>query len=118
MPTVLVVDDDPKLVDMLRRTLTYEGYQVATATGGREALAQAEAQVPDLVVLDRLASGLAEEEVAERLRATMAARPILLLTAREPETDEAQGLYGGADDYLAKPFAPAELLARIRALLH
>ena len=116
MATILVADDDQKITDMLRRTLAYEGHQVVTAADGREALAKAQAQRPDLVVLDWLMPGLDGLEVARRLRAADAT-PILMLTARDTVEDRVAGLDGGADDYLVKPFAPAELLARIRALL-
>lgn len=114
--TILIADDDRKIIDMLRRTLAYEGYQVVTAADGNEALAQAAARRPDLAVLDWLMPGLDGVEVARRLRAADDL-PILLLTARDAVEDRVAGLDGGADDYLVKPFAPAELLARIRALL-
>ena len=116
MPTVLVVDDDRKLLDMLRRTLAYEGYQVVTAADGHEALAQATAQRPDVIVLDWLMPELDGIEVAKRLREA-GNTPILMLTARDAVEDRVVGLDSGADDYLVKPFAPAELLARVRALL-
>jgi two-component system, OmpR family, response regulator MprA len=110
------VDDDRKITDMLRRTLTYEGYSVVTAADGREALDQVQSQRPDVVVLDWLMPGLDGIEVAKRMRA-MDSAPILMLTARDAVGDRVKGLDAGADDYLVKPFAPAELLARVRALL-
>src|ERR671930_1737355 len=116
MPTILVADDDRTLTDMLRRTLTYEGYDVLTAADGPEALAQAQAHHPDLVVLDWLMPGLDGLEVARRLRASDGT-PILMLTARDAVDDRVAGLDSGADDYLVKPFAFRELLARARALL-
>ena len=116
MPTILIADDDPKITEMLRRTLSYEGYNVLTAADGDEALAQAQAHHPDLVVLDWMMPGLSGLEVAKRLRVVEEA-PILMLTARDAVEDRVEGLDGGADDYLVKPFAPAELLARIRSLL-
>jgi two-component system response regulator MprA len=116
MPTVLIADDDHKITDMLRRTLIYEGYGVLTAADGKEALAQAQAHHPDVVVLDWMMPGLSGLEVARRLRAA-AGMPILMLTARDAIEDRVAGLDGGADDYLVKPFAPAELLARLRSLL-
>jgi len=116
MPTVLIADDDHKITDMLRRTLSYEGYGVLTAADGKEALAQAQAHHPDVVVLDWMMPGLSGLEVARRLRAA-AGMPILMLTARDAIDDRVAGLDGGADDYLVKPFAPAELLARLRSLL-
>jgi two-component system response regulator MprA len=116
MPTILIADDDHKITDMLRRTLTYEGYGVLTAADGKEALAQAQARHPDVVVLDWMMPGLSGLEVARRLRAAEG-MPILMLTARDAIEDRVVGLDGGADDYLVKPFAPAELLARLRSLL-
>jgi two-component system response regulator MprA len=116
MPTILIADDDPKLTDMLRRTLLYEGYTVLTAADGQEALNQAQAHRPDLVVLDWMMPRLPGVEVAARLRAAEGI-PILMLTARDTVEDRVEGLDRGADDYLVKPFAPAELLARIRSLL-
>jgi two-component system response regulator MprA len=116
MATILVADDDRRLLDMLRRTLAYEGYQVVTATDGQEALHQAQAHRPDVVVLDWLMPALSGIEVAKRLRAGDN-MPILMLTARDAVEDRVEGLDSGADDYLVKPFAPVELLARIRALL-
>lgn len=116
MATVLIADDDRKIIDMLRRTLAYEGYAVVTAENGIEALAKAQTQRPDVVILDWLMPGLDGIEVARRLRAADSV-PILLLTARDAVEDRVEGLDSGADDYLVKPFAPAELLARLRALL-
>ena len=101
---------------MLRRTLAYEGYHVVTAANGQEALSQALAHRPDVVVLDWLMPGVDGLEVARRLRAADNT-PILMLTARDAVEDRVEGLDSGADDYLVKPFAPAELLARLRALL-
>ena len=117
MSTVLIVDDDRKLLKMLQRTLTYEGFDVLTATDGREALAQVEAHPPDVIVLDWLMPGLDGIGVMERLREEGDETMILMLTARDAVEDRVQGLESGADDYLIKPFAPAELLARIHALL-
>jgi two-component system response regulator MprA len=116
MTTILVVDDDRKITDMLRRTLAYEGYQVVTASDGLEALVKAQAQRPDLIVLDWLMPGLEGIEVAKRIREADDTL-ILMLTARDAVEDRVAGLDSGADDYLVKPFTPAELLARIRALL-
>ena len=116
MATILIVDDDRKITDMLRRTLAYEGYHVVTAADGHEALVAAQTQRPDLVVLDWLMPRLDGLEVAKRMRAAEDT-PILMLTARDAVEDRVTGLDGGADDYLVKPFTPAELLARIRALL-
>jgi two-component system response regulator MprA len=115
MTTVLIVDDDQKVLSMLRRTLTYDGYTVVTANDGRSALQVAQEQRPDLVVLDWRMPGLDGIEVAQRLKAADG-MPILMLTARDTIDDRVMGLDAGADDYLVKPFAPAELLARLRAL--
>lgn len=116
MATVLIADDDRKIIDMLRRTLAYEGYHVVTASDGLEALSQAQSQRPDVVILDWLMPGLDGIEVARRIRQADPT-PILMLTARDAIDDRVQGLDSGADDYLVKPFASAELLARVRALL-
>ena len=117
MPSVLVADDDEKLLKMMRRTLIYEGFQVYTATNGRETLAQMHAHMPDLVVLDWMMPEVDGLEVLARMRAAGDNLPILMLTARDTVEDRVQGLDAGADDYLVKPFAPSELLARLRALL-
>lgn len=117
MATILVVDDDQKLLNMLRRTLTYEGFQVVTAVDGNAALAQTQVHRPDLIVLDRLMPGLDGIEVMKQLRAADDKTLILMLTARDAVEDRVEGLEKGADDYLVKPFAPTELLARIHALL-
>ena len=116
MTTILVVDDDRRLVEMLRRTLAYEGYQVATATSGREALDQTRRQKPDLVVLDWMLPEMDGLAVVHALR-EVDETPVLMLTARDAVEDRVTGLDSGADDYLVKPFAPTELLARVRALL-
>ena len=116
MTTILIADDDRKIIDMLRRTLAYEGYKVLTAADGHEALAKAQQHRPDVVVLDWLMPGLDGVAVARRIREADAT-PILMLTARDAVEDRVEGLDSGADDYLVKPFAPAELLARLRALL-
>jgi len=117
MATVLVVDDDQKLLNMLRRTLSYEGFQVLAATDGNAALAQVQTHRPDVIVLDWMMPGLDGIGVMKQLRATEDKTLILMLTAREAVEDRVEGLETGADDYLAKPFAPAELLARLHALL-
>jgi two-component system response regulator MprA len=116
MTTILVVDDDRKITDMLRRTLIYEGYRVATAADGEEALIKAQSERPDLVILDWLMPKLNGLETAKLLRESSPV-PILMLTARDAVENRVEGLDSGADDYLVKPFAPEELLARIRALL-
>ena len=113
---VLVVDDDEKITGFLRRALAYEGYQVEVADAGAAALAHALKSPPDLVVLDVMMPGLDGLEVCRRLRAGGDV-PVLMLTARDGVGDRVQGLDAGADDYLPKPFALEELLARLRALL-
>jgi len=116
MARVLVVDDDPKITQMLRRVLTLEGYEVATAGSGAESLLQLRATEPDLVILDILMPGMDGLEVCRRIR-TVGDTPILLLTAKDEVADRVEGLDSGADDYVVKPFALEELLARVRALL-
>jgi two-component system response regulator MprA len=115
--SVLVVDDDGPIRRMLERTLAAEGYGVSATGDGGAALAEVERSVPDLVVLDVGLPGLDGLAVCRRLRGKGLALPILLLTARDAVADRVDGLDAGADDYLVKPFAPAELLARVRALL-
>ena len=113
---VLVVEDDQGIADTLRRGLIFEGYRVTLAYDGQEALASARTQMPDLVVLDWMLPGLDGLEVCKRLRAASDV-PILMLTAKDSIPDRVVGLDAGADDYLVKPFAFDELLARVRALL-
>lgn len=115
--TILVADDDQKLLKMVRRTLVYEGFAVITASTGREALTKMETQSPDLIVLDWMMPELDGLELLKRLRVERADIPVLMLTARDAIEDRVVGLDQGADDYLVKPFAPSELLARLRALL-
>jgi two-component system response regulator MprA len=115
---ILVVDDEFKIVDFVRRGLVYEGYEVDVAYDGATGLAQARQQPPDLVILDIMMPGIDGLEVCRRLRATEGGEvPILMLTAKDSVPDRVAGLDAGADDYLVKPFAFDELLARIRALL-
>src|SRR2546430_2694696 len=114
---MLVVDDDPRITELLRRILAYEGYSVAVAASGDEALKRTLERPPDLIVLDIMLPGLDGLEVSRRLRAAGDNVPILMLTARDAVVDRVKGLEVGADDYLVKPFAPEELVARIKALL-
>jgi two-component system response regulator MprA len=116
-PCILVVDDDYRLTNALRRTLAYEGYHVLIAANAEEALTQVHQRVPDLVILDRLLPKMDGLEACSRLRALHKDLAILMLTARDTVADRVQGLETGADDYLVKPFAQEELLARIKALL-
>jgi two-component system response regulator MprA len=113
---ILVVDDDPEIVSFLRRGLTFEGYGVDTAADGVEALSKIKAKAPDLVLLDVMMPGIDGTEVSKRLR-QVSDIPILMLTAKDTVADRVAGLDSGADDYLVKPFAFDELLARVRALL-
>jgi two-component system response regulator MprA len=113
---ILVVDDDVRIAASIRRALAYEGYRVTLAHDGPGALATVRDEPPDLVVLDVMLPGLDGVEVCRRIRATDEL-PILMLTARDAVHDRVTGLDAGADDYLVKPFAYDELLARVRALL-
>jgi two-component system response regulator MprA len=117
MATVLIVDDDQRLLKMLRRTLSYEGLDVATAVNGHEALVHVEEHRPDVVILDWLMPEMNGIQVVERLREQNDDTLILMLTARDAIENRVEGLESGADDYLIKPFAPTELVARVRALL-
>ena len=113
---VLVVDDDPPLQRMLSRTLTAEGYAVTVAGDGGTALAAVESFAPDVIVLDVAMPTLDGLAVCRRLRGKGLATPILMLTARDAVADRVAGLQAGADDYLVKPFAVSELIARLHAL--
>lgn len=113
---ILVVEDDEEIVDVLRRTLRAEGYEVDAVGDGPEALERAGHFMPDLVVLDLGLPGMDGVEVCRKLRREGDV-PVLMLTARTETGDMVEGLDSGADDYLTKPFERAELLARIRALL-
>jgi len=114
---VLVVDDEPAVRQAVHRALTFEGYDVAVAKEGTQALELLALQSVDAVVLDVLMPNLDGLEVCRRLRAAGNSTPVLMLTARGSVDDRVAGLDAGADDYLAKPFALQELLARVRALL-
>ncbi|HEY8424638.1 MAG TPA: response regulator transcription factor [Limnochordales bacterium] len=113
---ILVIDDDPKLLDMVRRALVYEGFDVQTATSGAQGLQMAQDAVPDVLILDWMIPDLDGLAICRRVRES-ADVPILMLTARDAVEDRVTGLEAGADDYLVKPFALEELVARIRALL-
>lgn len=114
---ILVVDDEPAVRRSLERALALEGYEIRTAADGDEALIAIGDDVPDAMVLDVLMPGVDGLEVCRRLRAKSNPVPILVLTARDTIGDRVAGLDAGADDYLVKPFALEELLARLRALL-
>ncbi len=115
--SILVVDDERAVRDSLRHALELEGYAVDIAVDGGDALAHIERFAPDAIVLDVLMPGVTGLDVARRLRSKGNAVPILMLTARAAVDDRVEGLDAGADDYLVKPFALDELLARLRALL-
>src|SRR5690606_33526620 len=114
---ILVVDDDRAVRDSLRRSLEFNGYSVDLASDGAQALEMIDANRPDAMVLDVMMPRVDGLEVARRLRSRGDDLPIQVLTARDPVPDRAAGLDAGADDYLPKPFALEELLARLRALL-
>jgi two-component system, OmpR family, alkaline phosphatase synthesis response regulator PhoP len=116
MPRILVVDDEPKIVRLVRDYLEHGGFDVLVARDGREALMRARTERPDLVVLDLGLPGLDGLDVTRALRRDTSV-PLIMLTARDSETDKVLGLELGADDYLTKPFSPRELVARIRAVL-
>jgi two-component system, OmpR family, alkaline phosphatase synthesis response regulator PhoP len=116
MPTVLVVDDEPKIVQLARDYLEHAGFAVLTAGDGLSALQSARTRQPDLIVLDLGLPGIDGLEVMRQVRAA-GATPIVVLTARDTELDTLLGLELGADDYVTKPFSPRELVARVRAVL-
>jgi two-component system, OmpR family, phosphate regulon response regulator OmpR len=116
MHTILMIDDDEKLVDLVRDYLEPNGFKVVAAHEGHEGLAMARTTAADLVILDIMLPGMDGFEVCREIRA-FSKVPILMLTARGEDTDRIVGLEMGADDYLPKPFNPRELLARIRAIL-
>jgi len=113
---VLVVDDEPSIVELVRFTLEREGFTTEVATSGQQALAMVRRQAPDLVLLDLMLPGTDGLEVCRQLR-QMGNVPIIMLTARASEVDKVVGLELGADDYITKPFSPRELVARVRAVL-
>ena len=117
VPHLLVIDDDWHITELLRRTLAHAGYSVAVASTGDEGLRAVIDRTPDLIVLDVMMPGIDGYEVTRRLRMGGTTAPILMLTARGEVIDRVQGLRGGADDYLIKPFALDELLARVEVLL-
>jgi len=117
MGNILVVDDEPTIVAVVRERLEREGCTVEAVASGEEVLARVEADPPDLVVLDVMLPGIDGFEVLRRLRSAGCKAPVIMLTARDEDVDKIVGLELGADDYLAKPFNPRELSARVRALL-
>lgn len=117
--TILVVDDEKDVVELVRYNLEREGYRIVGASSGETALAAARNELPDVVLLDRSLPGLDGIEICRRLRRSepTAHVPIILVTARVTEEDRVAGLEAGADDYMTKPFSPRELVARVRAHL-
>lgn len=115
--TVLVVDDEPSIVDILAFNLEKEGYRVLTAYDGQTGLALAQNQHPDVILLDLMLPQLNGFEVCQALRDAGDTVPILMLTAREEESDKVKGLELGADDYITKPFSVRELMARVKSNL-
>jgi DNA-binding response OmpR family regulator len=116
MPTILVADDEKNIVQLARMYLVKEGFNVETASSGREALERVRAKKPDLLVLDLMMPELDGWEVCRMLRRESDI-PIVMLTARDEDVDKIVGLELGADDYLTKPFNPRELVARVKAVL-
>jgi DNA-binding response OmpR family regulator len=116
MKTILVVDDEPKIVDLARDYLEHAGFTVHTASDGQAAVEAVQRDRPDLVVLDLGLPGLDGLDVTRRIRRD-SNLPVIMLTARDDELDKLLGLELGADDYLTKPFSPRELVARVRAVL-
>ena len=114
--TVLVVDDEPRLRDIVRLNLEFEGYRVAEAESGIEAIMRVKEDLPDLVVLDVMMPEMDGFETLRHIR-EVSSVPVIMLTVRQEESDRIRGLEIGADDYLTKPFSPQELQARIKALL-
>jgi DNA-binding response OmpR family regulator len=114
--TVLVVDDEPRLRDIVRLNLEVEGYRVAEAASGMEAIMRLKEDLPDLIVLDVMMPEMDGFETLRRIR-EVSNVPVIMLTVRQEELDRIRGLEIGADDYLTKPFSPQELQARIKALL-
>ena len=117
MSRILIVDDEPEIVRGLEDNLRFEGYETFAAADGREALAAAAREAPDLILLDIMMPGLSGWDVCRELRSKGIDVPIIMLTARGEEGDRVRGLELGADDYITKPFSLRELLARVRAVL-
>ncbi|MBS4200342.1 response regulator transcription factor [Bacillus sp. FJAT-49732] len=114
---VLVVDDEPSIVTLLRFNLEKAGYSVITAEDGKTGLDMAMAEKPDLIILDLMLPGMDGMDVCKTLRQEKIKTPILMLTAKDDEFDKVLGLELGADDYLTKPFSPREVIARVKAIL-
>ena len=117
MQRILVIDDDPAVTSVLKRSLAYEGFAIDVAASGEEGLAIARTRYPDVVILDVMMPGLDGFDVLARLRAGDPHLPVLMLTAKDAPADQVRGLTEGADDYVVKPFTFEVLLARIHSLL-
>ena len=117
MPRILIIDDEPEMVRGLSDNLRFEGYQILSATNGRDGLALAVRDVPDLILLDVMMPQMSGWDVCRELRRKGLDIPVIMLTARGEEVDRVLGLELGADDYVTKPFSLRELLARVRAVL-
>ena len=118
-PLILIAEDEPSIVELVRYNLEHEGFRVVTALDGDEALIAVAEHKPDLVLLDWMLPHVSGLEICRQLRRGNGTRelPVIMLTARTEEQDRVRGLDAGADDYIVKPFSPNELIARIRALL-
>jgi two-component system phosphate regulon response regulator PhoB len=118
--SVLIVDDEEDVIELVRYNLDRSGYRVETASSGEEALAKARGKLPDLVILDLMLPGMDGIEVCRKLKSDVKTEgvPILMLTAKGEEADIVAGLELGADDYVTKPFSPKVLMARVRRILH
>lgn len=118
-PRILIVEDEAPVVTLLRYNLEREGFEVEAAADGEEALVSVDENPPDLILLDWMLPEVSGIEIARRLRRQAKTKniPIIMLTARTEEADTVRGLDAGADDYITKPFSPAEMVARVRALL-
>jgi two-component system phosphate regulon response regulator PhoB len=118
-PRILVIDDEPDLLELVRVNLEKSGYEVDTALSGREALASVRRALPDLIVLDLMLPDVSGTEICRTIRAdpSLSSLPIIMLTAKSDEVDRVVGFELGADDYVTKPFSPRELTLRVRAVL-
>jgi len=117
MPKILLVDDDPHIRDVVRFALGRDGFAVVEAEDGRQGLALAESETPDLIILDVMMPEMDGTELCRRLRQSSSRVPIIFLSSRDDEIDRILGLEMGGDDYVAKPFSPRELVARVKAVL-
>lgn len=118
-PLILIVEDEPAQVEILRYNLEKKGFLISVATAGEEALILAEEEEPDLVILDWMLPDISGIEICRRLKARQHTKltPVIMLTARGEEEDRVRGLENGADDYMVKPYSPNEMIARVQAVL-